>query len=152
MKAILIVCATFLLITSVFAQTPKRSEAVFRSVAVPGWGQFYNEQPVKGWLFLGAEAACISSWIYFDRKANSYYEDYQLTTDPNLASEVYDDVEQNRLFRDISIGAAGVVFLGSVLDAYLSFRDEPGSEQDVIGFHVGQNKIGFTFTFALGGI
>jgi len=36
-----------------------RKDALFRSLLIPGWGQIYNREPGKGYLFMGAVAASL---------------------------------------------------------------------------------------------
>jgi TolB-like protein len=39
--------------------------AIYRSLLLPGWGQFYNRQPIKASVFVGAEVASIAAAAYF---------------------------------------------------------------------------------------
>ncbi len=50
-------------------QQKSPSEAVKRAMLFPGGGQFYNEQPIKGMLLVGA--AIGSAFLYMDN-ANKY--------------------------------------------------------------------------------
>jgi hypothetical protein len=54
------------------ASQKKRSPrgAMLRSLAVPGWGQYYNRQPLKAALAFGAEVGLITAAIYWNHKAN----------------------------------------------------------------------------------
>ncbi|MDZ7363717.1 MAG: DUF5683 domain-containing protein [candidate division KSB1 bacterium] len=45
--------------------------AMLRSLAVPGWGQYYNRQYFKAALVFGAEAGLVATAIYWNNKANS---------------------------------------------------------------------------------
>jgi len=42
---------------------------MLRSLAVPGWGQYYNRQYVKAALAFGAEAGLVAASIYWNQKA-----------------------------------------------------------------------------------
>lgn len=54
-----------------------RSGAVFRSVLLPGWGQFYNREPIKAAVFLGTEAAAAGLAVTFQLLANQAENDYR---------------------------------------------------------------------------
>jgi hypothetical protein len=59
--------------------TPKSSwKAGMRSVLVPGWGQFYAEEPVKGGVFLGATALAAGGLLWthliYRNEADDYLE------------------------------------------------------------------------------
>ncbi len=45
--------------------------AILRSLAVPGWGQYYNRQYFKAALAFGAEAGLVATAIYWNNKANA---------------------------------------------------------------------------------
>lgn len=59
--------------------------AVLRSLVLPGWGQWYNEQKLKAVLVFGAEAAMVGNIVYYHQKAirsvdaseRAFYEDYR---------------------------------------------------------------------------
>ena len=59
--------------------------AAFRSLAIPGWGQYYNGQKIKAALAMTAELAEIGTAIYWNMRANEassqdeefIYKDYR---------------------------------------------------------------------------
>ncbi|HNE83533.1 MAG TPA: DUF5683 domain-containing protein [bacterium] len=66
--------------------------AVGRSFLVNGWGQWYNERPMKGLVFLGADAAMIYFYRVKNRKVDKIQAqrkriDRQLVNDPFLTPE-----------------------------------------------------------------
>ena len=44
-------------------QRPEPRSALLRSAILPGWGQYYNKQPLKAALFGAAGAGCLSAAI-----------------------------------------------------------------------------------------
>ncbi len=79
--------------------------AVGRSFLVPGWGQWYNEQPVKSAVFLASDLG----WIYLYRKRDVRVNqierqrtiiDRQIRTDPYLNQEQRRILEQR--FRNLT--------------------------------------------------
>ncbi|MGH7493986.1 MAG: DUF5683 domain-containing protein [bacterium] len=59
--------------------------AAFRSLAIPGWGQYYNGQKIKAALAMAAEVGEIGTAIYWDMRAKKastpeekfIYQDYR---------------------------------------------------------------------------
>ncbi|MFH0765763.1 MAG: DUF5683 domain-containing protein [Calditrichota bacterium] len=95
------------------------SEAAFRSLAVPGWGQFYNGQPIKGLVFWGCEAISIASWLYFKDLGDSRYEKYRTTTDPRVAASRYTSAKDARTVEKYLAFAALGVWSLNMVDAWL---------------------------------
>ena len=98
-----------------------QSEAVFRSVAIPGWGQFYNSQSIKGLAIISAEVITITGYLYFSRYQTKTYNEYSLSTDPFEAHELFDKVQTNANLKKISISLVSAVWIYSVVDAYLNY-------------------------------
>ncbi len=106
-----------------------RSDATFRSLLVPGLGQFYNRQPVKGWLFLGAEVALLGSAVAFHLSGASAYSDYRNvapasgTSASAEAERLYDVAASRYRTRDVLLVCAGAVWAVNVVDAWVSGVD-----------------------------
>lgn len=58
-----------------------RSGAAFRSLLIPGWGQFYNRESVKGGVFLTAEAALFGAATTFHLLGKRSESEYHLPQD-----------------------------------------------------------------------
>ncbi len=97
-----------------------KSEAMFRSF-IPGWGQFYNEQPVKGYLFSGVELGLIASSIALYFSANSAYDKYR-KNEPETV-EYFDKAESRYQIGDILLYTAIGVWVLNIVDAYLNGPD-----------------------------
>jgi len=106
-----------------------RSGAVFRSLLVPGFGQFYNRQTAKGWLVIGTEVAALGSALAFHLAGDRTYSEYQEVsrasgTSPSAEAErLYDSARSRYRTRDWLLVAAGAVWVANVADAYLSGVD-----------------------------
>jgi TolB-like protein len=108
-----------------------KSGAVFRSVLIPGWGQFYNRQPVKGGIIVGAEAALIGAAVAMhflgaadeDKYTNSNfalrYPDLTPLELGQKAQELRESAEDFYELRNIFIYSAVGVWLYNILDAYI---------------------------------
>lgn len=108
-----------------------KSGAVFRSVLIPGWGQFYNREPVKGGIIIGAEAALIGAAVAMHFLGAADEDKY---TDSNFAlkypglsplelgqkaQELRESAEDYYGLRNIFIYSAIGVWLYNILDAYI---------------------------------
>ena len=108
-----------------------KSGAVFRSALIPGWGQFYNRQPVKGGIIVGAEAALIGAAVAMhflgaadeDEYSNSNFElKYPGLSKDELAVKAQalrESAGDYYELRNIFIYSAVGVWLYNILDAYL---------------------------------
>jgi hypothetical protein len=106
-----------------------RSGAVFRSLLVPGFGQFYNRQPAKAWAFIGAEAAVLGSALAFHLAGNAAYDDYRAVgpssggSPAQRAAELYDTASSRYRTRNWLLVGAAAVWALNVVDAYASGVD-----------------------------
>jgi len=108
-----------------------RSDAVYRSLIAPGWGQFYNRQPVKGWVVIGAEAALIGGAVAFHLSGQAAYDRYlkkntagQLGGSPSAeAAALYATSASRYRTRDWLIVGAVAGWLLNVGDAWYSGVD-----------------------------
>jgi TolB-like protein len=106
-----------------------RSDALFRSLLLPGLGQFYNRQPAKAWLVIGAEAALIGGAVAYQLSASGAYADYQDVkpapgTSPSAEAErLYDLAASRYRTRDVFLVAAGAVWVANAVDAWVSGVD-----------------------------
>ena len=108
-----------------------RSGAVFRSLVLPGWGQFYNRQPIKGSILLGAEIALISTAItlhllgkadedeYHATNFAQRYPDFSPSQLAQKASKLRRDAQDFYQARNLVLSAVIGVYLYTLLDSYL---------------------------------
>lgn len=93
--------------------------ALFRSALVPGWGQFYNDKPVKGGIFLGLHIALVATTVTF---ACLPWEDKSKSRDPKEMQEALDKGKFNKYFFVGSVSALGVNMIVSMIDAYVDAK------------------------------
>ncbi len=118
------------------AVVPSPTGAMLRSLAVPGWGQWYNHKRFKAVVIAGAEVGLVVDAIVQNQLAAS-------------AKNIYDR-EYYRNNRSLAIWWLGAVILYSMADAYvdahlfdfdestnLSFKTEaaamPGERRPMMG-------------------
>ncbi len=103
------------------------SGALLRSAALPGWGQFYNDRPVKGILLGTLELSLLAFLISEHASAEAARDDYYESGDP--ADEAsYERHSDRRL--DL-IWYTSAAWLYGMLDAYVdahlfAFEEENG--------------------------
>ena len=105
-----------------------KGDAAFRSLLVPGLGQFYNHQPAKGWIFLGTEVALIGGAVAAQVLGTQAYDDYLAyggggSSPTSEAQSKYDKAASLYRTRNWLIGGAVVVWAVNVVDAYVSGVD-----------------------------
>lgn len=132
-----------LLLTALPGAAKAQSEAIFRSVVFPGWGQFYNRQPIKGLIFIGGEAALLGSALYFSHQARDKYDAYALATDPAQTAGLYDDARKDRNLEHWSLALMGGVWIFNVVDAWLRYDParHPEAGRDQIGLRLDEDRL-----------
>ncbi len=98
-----------------YAKTPLN--ASLRSVVVPGWGQFFNQQKTKGCIVAGATLLSLTTAVLMSNKANSTYSDYEakgVANDP-----LYDDYS-TQFNTSVMFGCiTAAIWVWGAVDAYL---------------------------------
>jgi len=104
--------------------------ALLRSAVLPGWGQFYNDEPVKG-LVYGAVELGLLGWLLFE---NSAAEDARRSGD----SAAYETHRQRRLDLIWYTSASWLIgMLDAYVDAHLySFKTENEEFEREVAFGV----------------
>ncbi|HET9553606.1 MAG TPA: FlgO family outer membrane protein [Anaeromyxobacteraceae bacterium] len=105
-----------------------RGDAAFRSLLVPGLGQFYNRQPVKGWAFLGTEVGLLGGALGFHLAGAKAYDDYKAfggggAAPSAEAARLYDQATSRYRTRDWLLVGAGAVWALNLVDAWVSGVD-----------------------------
>ena len=98
--------------------------AAFRSMILPGWGQFYNDKPRKGSIILGSEllmaASTISSYILYKQSKDAY----DRSTQRDVASDNYSEMEKYAQINWVSLGVMGGIWLVAIVDSYIDARNQ----------------------------
>ncbi len=118
--------------------------AILRSLALPGWGQYYVESYWKVPVFLGAAGTC----VYFIVDNNNSFKDKQSQIDKAIAlnpSDPYIDLykRQREVYRDNRDQAAfflAGVYILSALDAYVGAHLFDFDVSDKISMNLFPNK------------
>jgi hypothetical protein len=100
---------------------PRRAPmgALLRSVAVPGWGQYYNRKYIKSAVVFSAETFFIAKAIHWWKKTEDQYNSIQQTIDPSQQRIRYNLYKSYRTSRDDYLWAVGLTVFLSMFDAYV---------------------------------
>jgi hypothetical protein len=94
--------------------------ALWRSMIIPGWGQFHKKKTGKGILFLATEAVAVSGLVFCEIRRSDNWRKSTETTNINITKEYRNRADSWQLRRNIFIGAAAGIYLWNVLDAALA--------------------------------
>jgi hypothetical protein len=87
-----------------------------RSILIPGWGQSFNEEKVKGALLFGTTVITLTSSLVFYRKAQNSYDDYKGSG--RMDDSHYDDYKRQQTASVVFGGMAAVLWTFSIVDAF----------------------------------
>jgi len=93
--------------------------ALFKSLLVPGLGQFGNHKYFKAALFGGLESAFIVAAIHYQRQAHDARELYTTAVDRDTRYRWYAFYDNKRKNRNKYIWFAGLTVFVSMFDAYV---------------------------------
>jgi hypothetical protein len=105
------------------AWTP--GNAMLRSLILPGWGQFFNEQNTKGYIFAGTEVVLLGTALMLYSQSNSTYDDYK------NGQASYDDYTKKVDTTNMVVGVFAAVWIYNVIDAYIG-AFEPTDQQSLL--------------------
>jgi hypothetical protein len=94
--------------------------ALWRSMIVPGWGQFHKKKVAKGVIMLTLEVAAVSGLAYCEIQRSDNWRKSGETTNIRIAKEYRSRADDWELRRNIFIGAVAGIYLWNVLDAALA--------------------------------
>lgn len=93
------------------------NDAGYRSLIVPGWGQFYKKNNTKGVLFLAGAIGSVGGFIYADNKHNFNMNRSMETNNLDLKKEFVQKAGDFTTIKNITIGAAAAIWIWNVIDA-----------------------------------
>lgn len=104
--------------------------AAVRSLLVPGWGQGFNRQRVKGALLFATFAFATYGAIDQYRASEDTYDEYEARGLPN--DDLYEQYETEKLRALVLGGAAAALWAFAVIDAYRNAYNPLWSKRDGI--------------------
>ena len=110
-----------------------RPAAAWRSALLPGWGQIYKHQPVKGYIFGGAFLTGLIFTSGALIKENDYQDKYLNSDDPAEISDLYDRYNSWSKIRRGAMYTTAVIWLLNFSDAIWADYPRLGIEQSASG-------------------
>ena len=114
-----------------------RKDGAFRSLLIPGWGQYYNREPVKGTVVLASEVTLLGAATAFHLLGSRAKSDYQKSASAATAASSRSDAERDFRWRNGLLVTAGALWVLNVADAYFSGVD---GDRVVAGVGVGPGE------------
>jgi len=110
------------------------SGALWRSCALPGWGQLYNHQPVKAGVIMAAEGATLGFAIGNYVTSRRYLREARAATDDETKKRYYgyhqDYVVDTEFWGWLFVGCIAYSMMDAYVDANLSDWDVKDLPQD----------------------
>lgn len=110
----------------------------WRSLIIPGWGQFHKGAYGKGGLMLGGTAVLVGGIIFTEGQRADYAKRMKQTHDINSIRAYQTKQDNFATARNICIGAAGALYIYNLIDAIAA----PGAKRMIIK----NNKAQYAFT------
>lgn len=90
---------------------------LWRSMIIPGWGQFHKGCNLKGGLILGGSAALATGIIYTETMRNDYMRKINTTHSAEHKLTYATRSDNFAMGRNICIGALGALYIYNLIDA-----------------------------------
>lgn len=121
----------------------KKSSALWRSLLLPGWGQFYQHRPHMGTLYTLTSLGLLIGGILSYQDGQTWSDLYQEKT----ASTVPYRHRANQAFSRANIfwGALATTWIISALDAYLTGEDQAKSRINITVYPQGGLQLSSSF-------
>lgn len=113
--------------------------ALFRSVAFPGWGQFYNKKNLKAAIVFLGEGSLIAGAVVEWRRMNEHKKIFEALPDTNpLKTFEFNQFQYHQDNRNLFLWwTAGVIFISmwdAYADAHLSSFEKEEKQEPRWGF------------------
>ncbi len=93
---------------------------VWRSVLIPGWGQFYKGEPKKGWRFLISETVFVSSFFVSNYFSQNYSRKAENETDYERRKFYNNWSNSSYTIGTVSGIVAGAIYFYNIFDSITS--------------------------------
>lgn len=98
-------------------QNPTR--ALFKSMFVPGWGQFGNHKYIKAGVIAGLEVTLIGTIIHYSKKKSDFEDRYKAETDETEQLRLFNAFRDAKDQRNRFSWYLGSLIFLSMFDAYV---------------------------------
>ena len=116
------------------------NDAGYRSLLVPGWGQFYKKNNTKGFLFLVGAAGSIGGFMYADNKHSFNMNRSLETNDLTLKKQFVQKAGDFTTIKNITLGAAAAIWIWNIVDATSSEGATKYAQNKPVKFNIVSDK------------
>ncbi len=99
--------------------TQNPTGALFKSMFVPGWGQFGNRRYTKAAVIFSLEVVCFAASLHYRGQANDARERYEAATTIASRNHWYEFYDNKRKNRNKYAWFVGITVFLSMFDAYV---------------------------------
>ena len=115
------------------------AKGLWRSAIVPGWGQFYKGDNLKGGLLLGSCAAAAAGIIFTECERADYDKKIGQTSNTQQKRDYINKRDNFETARNICIGVAAAIYIYNLIDAITAsgatrLETKPGSHSSKLVF------------------
>ncbi|MCM1031193.1 MAG: DUF5683 domain-containing protein [Oscillibacter sp.] len=103
-------------------------QGLWRSLIIPGWGQFHKKANLKGGLFLGGCAALAVGAVFMESQRIDYVDKITKTHDANLKRSYATKRDHFATGRNVCIGVGAALYIYNLIDAVAA----PGARRAVV--------------------
>ena len=113
---------------NVTATTKYGARGLWRSMIIPGWGQFHKGANLKGGLILGGTAVCAAGIVFTEGLRADYNKRMLQTYDVSMIRAYQTKRDNFTTARNLCIGATAALYLYNLIDAIAA----PGAQRLVV--------------------
>ena len=114
--------------SNVYTVSSYGARGLWRSMIIPGWGQFHKGANLKGGLILGGTAVLAGGIVFTENQRSGYVRRMNETHDVRLIKSYKTKRDNFATCRNICIGAAAALYLYNLIDAVAA----PGARRVVV--------------------
>lgn len=94
----------------------KFKNSMVRSLILPGWGNLYLGERVKGTVITTLSSISLAATIYFIIDSHNKFNDYTSSTDPVMSANNLDTYNNSNNWKNISLVSFSILWLYSQID------------------------------------
>ena len=92
-------------------------DAGLKSAIIPGWGQLFKKNKKKGVIFMAGAAGSLGFYLYSQNKYKYNINRLEESSSLDIKLEYSSRADKFNSYKNISLGAAAVVWIWSIVDA-----------------------------------